>query len=94
MERGIIIGNFYEYAFNLSQRHALAFLEDNPNLWQSGVLDIPPTDDWETYKAVYIAAYIDKLVEIERTKVEIECTKAEIECTKAEIEHAIKRINE
>ncbi len=94
LERGIIIGNFYEYAFNLSQRHALAFLEDNPNLWQSGVLDIPPTDDWETYKAVYIAAYIDKLVEIERTKVEIECTKAEIECTKAEIEHAIKRINE
>ena len=70
LERGIIIGNFYEYAFNLSQRHALALLEDNPNLWQSGVLDIPPTDDWETYKA----AYIDKLVEIERTKAEIERT--------------------
>ena len=70
LERGIIIGNFYEYAFNLSQRHALAFLEDNPHLWQSGVLDIPPTDDWETYKA----AYIDKLVEIERTKAEIERT--------------------
>ena len=60
LERGIIIGNFYEYASTLLHRHALALLEDNPNLWQSGVLDIPPTDDWETYKA----AYIDKLVEI------------------------------
>ena len=63
LERGIIIGNFYEYASNLSHRHALALLEDNPSLWQSGVFDIPPTDDWETYKA----AYIDKLVEIECT---------------------------
>ncbi len=63
LERGIIIGNFYEYASTLLHRHALALLEDNPNLWQSGVFDIPPTDDWETYKA----AYIDKLVEIERT---------------------------
>ena len=92
LERGIIIGNFYEYASNLSQRHALALLEDNPNLWQSGVLDIPPTDDWETYKA----AYIDKLVEIERTKVEIERSKEQIERTKVQIEqdleHARKRI--
>lgn len=63
LERGIIIGNFYEYASTLLHRHALALLEDNPNLWQSGVFDIPPTDEWETYKA----AYIDKLVEIERT---------------------------
>ena len=90
LERGIIIGNFHEYASHLSRRHALALLEDNPNLWQSGVLDIPPTDDWETYKA----AYIDKLVEIEDTKAEIERTKAEIERTKAEIEVTIERIKE
>ena len=82
LDRGIIIGTLYEYASTLSQRHALALLEDNPNLWQSGVLDIPPTDDWETYKA----AYIDMLVEIERTKAEIERRKPEIERTKAEIE--------
>ena len=77
LERGIIIGTLYEYVSNLSQRHALALLEDNPNLWQSGVLDIPPTDDWETYKA----AYIDMLVDIEGTKAEIEGTKVEIERT-------------
>ena len=97
LERGIIIGNFYKYASNLSHRHTLALLEDNPNLWESGVLDIPPTDDWETYKA----AYIDKLVEIEGTKAEIEGTKAEIEVTierskeqveraKVQIEHSKK----
>ncbi|MDD9974080.1 MAG: hypothetical protein OXU27_08740 [Candidatus Poribacteria bacterium] len=90
LERGIIIENLLEYVSNLSQRHALAFLEDNPNLRQSGVLDIPPTDDWETYKA----AYIDKLVEIERTKVETELVKAEIERRKPEIERTIERIKE
>ncbi len=42
----------------LSKRHTLALLEDNPNLRQLGILDIPPTADWETYKA----AYRDKLV--------------------------------
>ena len=82
LDRGIIIGNLYEYASNLSQRHALALLEDNPNLWESGVFDIPPTDNWETYKA----AYIDKLVE------EVERTKAEIERRKPEIERTIERI--
>ena len=90
LDRGIIIGTLYEYASTLSQRHALALLEDNPNLWQSGVLDIPPTDDWETYKA----AYIDKLVEIEGTKAEIERRKPEIERTKAEVERTMERIKE
>lgn len=89
LERGIIIGDLYEYASNLSHRHALALLEDNPNLWKSGVFDIPPTDDWETYKA----AYIDMLVGgIERTKAETERVKAEIERIKPEIELAIERI--
>ena len=87
LDRGIIIGTLYEYASNLSQRHALALLEDNPNLWQSGVLDIPPTDDWETYKA----AYIDKLVEIERTKAEIERRKPEIERTIERIKEQVER---
>ena len=58
LDRGIIIENFHEYVSFLSKRHTLALLEDNPDLRQSGILDIPPTDDWETYKA----AYINKLV--------------------------------
>ena len=92
LDRGIIIGNLYEYASNLSHRHALALLEDNPNLWQSGALNIPPTDDWETYKA----AYIDKLVEIEGTKAKIEGTiehsKEQVERAKVQIEHSKKNL--
>ena len=58
LERGITVENFGDYSRYLLKRHTLALLEDNPNLWQSEILDIPPTDNWETYKA----AYIDKLV--------------------------------
>ena len=101
LDRGIIIENLYEYASNLSQRHALALLEDNPNLWESGVFDIAPTDDWETYKA----AYIDKLAEeierrkpeiertIERIKEQIERAKVQIEQSKKDVERAEKKLN-
>ena len=58
LDAGVTIENFGDYSRYLSKRHTLAFLEDNPHLRQSGILDIPPTTDWETYKA----AYIDKLV--------------------------------
>lgn len=60
LDRGITIENFHDYSRYLSKRHTLAFLEDNPNLWKAGIHDIPPTDDWETYKA----AYIDKLANL------------------------------
>ena len=58
LDRGIIIENFHNYSVHLLKRHTLAFLEDNPGLQQSEILDIPPANDWETYNA----AYIDKLV--------------------------------
>lgn len=58
LDRGITIENFHNYSVHLLKRHTLAFLEDNPDLRQSEILDIPPANDWETYKA----AYIDKLV--------------------------------
>ena len=59
LDRGIPIENFGDYSHSLLQRHTLIFLEDNPNLRQLEILDIPPTDDLETYKA----AYLDKLVQ-------------------------------
>ena len=59
LDRGITIENFGDYSRYLLQRHTLIFLEDNPNLRQLEILDIPPTDDLETYKAVYL----DKLVQ-------------------------------
>ena len=58
LDRGITIENFQNYSVHLLKRHTLAFLEDNPDLRQLEIFDIPPADDWETYKA----AYIDKLV--------------------------------
>lgn len=58
LDRGIIVENFGDYSRYLLKRHTLALLEDNPNLWQSELFDIPPTDNWETYKA----AYLDKLI--------------------------------
>ena len=57
LDRGVTIENFSDYSHYLSKRHTLALLEDNPNLRQSGIFDILPTEDWEIYKA----AYIDKL---------------------------------
>ena len=62
LDRGITIENFHNYSVHLLKRHTLAFLEDNPDLLQLEILDIPPADDWETYKA----AYIDKLVKDHR----------------------------
>lgn len=62
LDRGIIIENFHNYSGHLLKRHTLAFLEDNPDLRQLEIFDIPPTDDWETYKS----AYIDKLVKHHR----------------------------
>ena len=86
LDKGITINDSLEYASLLSKRYTLALLEDNPGLQQSGFLGIPPTDDWETYKA----AYIDKLVhdhtkiqeaagQIERGKLTVERAKAKIE---------------
>ncbi len=57
LDNGITIESFGEYASYLSKRYTLAFLKDNPNFQNAGILGIPPTDDWKTYQA----AYIDKL---------------------------------
>ena len=92
LERGIIIGTLYEYASNLSQRHALALLEDNPNLWQSGILDIPPTDDWETYKAAYINNLVNNHTKIREAAKQIERGKKIVEGAKAQIEHSKEQI--
>ena len=100
LDRGVTIERFNEYAHYMLKRHTLAFLEDNPKLRESEILDLPPTDDWETYKE----AYINKLAkdnirnrktaeQIERSKKEIERVKAEIErSTKAQIERSKKEV--
>ena len=92
LKRGIIIGTLYEYASNLSQRHALALLEDNPNLWHSGVLDIPPTDDWKTYKEAYIKKLVNDHIKIQEATEQIERGKKTVERAKAQIERSKESI--
>lgn len=90
LDGGITIKNFDAYAYYLSKRHTLAFLEDTPNLWRAGIHDIPPTNDWETYKV----AYVDKLIRGRAKKQEIrgqiERTKAQMERHKIRVERAKK----
>ena len=97
LDRGIIIDNLHKYAFFLSKRHALVLLEDNPNLRQSGLLDIPPTDGWKGYKEAYVNKLVkdhvktrDAASEIERSKKKVEGPKSEIECSEAEIKRTKK----
>ena len=92
LERGIIIGTLYEYASNLSQRHVLALLEDNPNLWRSGIFDIPPTDDWEIYKASYINNLVNDHTKIREAAKQIERSEKIVERAKAQIEHSKEQI--
>ena len=43
LDKGATIENLGDYSRYLSKRHTLALLEDNPNLRQSGIFDIPLT---------------------------------------------------
>lgn len=82
LDKGITIDNSDEYASLLSKRYLLILLEDNPDLYEAGFRGIPPTDDWETYKA----AYINKLVS--------KHTGKQIERSREQIKLALKRSKE
>ena len=94
LKKGITIENFHEYASALSKRHTLAFLEDNPNLRKSGLLGMPLTDDWETYKAAYINKLASLNTQIQNSVATIEAAKARIEASKAKIEATKARIED
>ena len=61
LDAEITIDNFEEYWAYLSQRDTLVELEKQEAIWSSGFFDIPPTDDWETYKAAYLQQMVKKL---------------------------------
>ena len=67
LDRGVSIENFGDYSRYLSKRHTLALLEDNPNLRQSGIFDIPPTQDWETYKIAYMDRLVNDRIKVLKT---------------------------
>lgn len=99
LDNGITIENFGDYVSYLSKRYTLAFLKDNPNLRNPGMIHIPPTDNWETYKAAfdnwenYKAAFIYKLVnrhieKIREAAEKVEHKKEQVERVMSQIERA------
>lgn len=88
LDKDITINDSYEYASLLSKRYTLALLEDNPDLQQSGVLGIPPTNDWETYKEAYINKVVNDHLKIREAAKQIQHSKKMVERLKAPIEHS------
>ncbi|MDE0555489.1 MAG: hypothetical protein OXI24_14800 [Candidatus Poribacteria bacterium] len=68
LDGGVTIETFGDYSHYLSKRHTLALLEDNPNLRQLGILDIPPIEDWGTYEAAYMDKLVNHRIEIQGTR--------------------------
>lgn len=53
LEKGIVIENYNDYSGYMVARRALVRLENQPEMWNSDIFGIPPTTDWETFKAAY-----------------------------------------
>ena len=92
LDKGITIDDSHEYASLLLKRYTLALLENNPDLQQSGVLGIPPTNDWETYKEAYINKVVNDHVKIREAAKQIERSKKIVERAKAQIERSKESI--
>lgn len=58
IEKGITIGNLREYCHFLNARDYLMRVKDKPDVWKSGILDIAPTDNWDTYQEAYINSLV------------------------------------
>ena len=54
LDKGVTIEHFGDYSRYLTIRGNLISLENRSGEWTSGRYGIPPTEDWETYKAAYI----------------------------------------
>ena len=92
LDKGVTIDSSDEYASLLAERYLLALLEDNPDLYEAGYRGIPPTDDWETYKAAYIKKLVSKHTKIRAAAKQIERSKKIVERSKAQIEQSKEQI--
>ncbi|RKU24542.1 hypothetical protein C6499_16515 [Candidatus Poribacteria bacterium] len=54
LERGIIIEDYNDYSGYMAARRMLVKLEGKPELWTSDIFGLPPTNDWETFKAAFV----------------------------------------
>ena len=68
LDKGIVIEDFADYSGYLAVRDSLAYLENNPEMWQTRHVRIPLTEDWETFKAAYIDKKIWQYQQIKMAK--------------------------
>ena len=61
LDKGITIKHADAYWEYLFLRDTLVHLERQPQVWTSDLFGIPATEDWETYKAAYIAREIGQI---------------------------------
>ena len=61
LDKGITIKNAEAYWEYLFLRDTLVHLERQPQVWTSGLFEIPATEDWETYKAAYIERELSQI---------------------------------
>ena len=68
LARGYTIEDWEDYAGFLTARRNLLGLEDAPKVWASGRLGIPPTNDFQTYKAAYMDRKIWEYAQLKDAK--------------------------
>lgn len=54
LDKNITIENLNDYCRCLNARDMLMRIQQKPKVWTSGLFDIPPTENWETYQEAYI----------------------------------------
>ena len=54
LDKNITIENLDDYCRCLNARDMLIRIQKKPEVWTSGLFDIPSTDNWETYQEAYI----------------------------------------
>lgn len=83
LDNGITIESFREYAYYLSKRYTLAFLEDNPSIRNPLMKHIPTVDNleidnddfhnWDVYKTAFIYNLVNEHIkEIQKAAERIE----------------------
>ena len=83
LDKGITITRLGDYAVYLSKRHTLALLEDNPKLWKSGILGLPQTKDWHTFKAAYLDKRVDFQAQIRASQASVEAAEQQLKRAQA-----------
>lgn len=71
LDKGLHVGDYSDYSLYMNERANLSWLESEPERWASGkVKGVPPTDDWETFKADYIDRQVWEFQQIYEAKQE------------------------